>query len=127
MTYTDPELATFGLSEEELKKRGVKYQVLETSFKDDDRAIIEDYKDSYLKLFISKNKILGGVMLAKNAGELVSELILAMHNNLKLNQIFSRVYPYPVASRINKSIIAKHLGKSLKDKKVRGVLRGLYH
>jgi pyruvate/2-oxoglutarate dehydrogenase complex dihydrolipoamide dehydrogenase (E3) component/membrane protein YqaA with SNARE-associated domain len=127
VTYTDPEVATFGLNEGELKKRGIKYQVLETSFKDDDRAIIEGNENGYLKLFIAKNKILGGTMLAKNAGELSSELILSMNNNLKLNQIFSRVYPYPVASRINKTIIAKHLGKSLGRKGVRRVLRGLYH
>ncbi len=39
VTFTDPEVATFGLQEKVLKERGIKYRRLETDFDEDDRAI----------------------------------------------------------------------------------------
>ena len=66
-----------------------------------------------IKLFIHKDKILGGTMIAKNAGELIQELILAKVSNIPLKKIFAKIYPYPVASRINKKILSTHYSKKL--------------
>ena len=52
-------------------------------------------------------------MLAPRAGEIVQELILANTSKLSINTIFNKIYPYPVASRINQQIIAKHKEESL--------------
>ena len=111
VTFTDPELATFGLSEKQLMQSHIKYKKLEQSFHEDDRAIVDNYQYAKLILFISekrflrKQKILGGSMIAPNAGELIQELILAMANKISINAIFNKIYPYPVASRINQKII----------------------
>jgi len=43
VTYTDPEIATFGLNENQLKKRGIKFEKLSLDFKDDDRSIVDDF------------------------------------------------------------------------------------
>jgi len=47
-----------------------------------------------------KEKILGGTMVAPHAGEIIQELILANTSELSVNAIFNKIYPYPVASRI---------------------------
>ncbi|MEO6949726.1 MAG: FAD-dependent oxidoreductase [Ginsengibacter sp.] len=119
VTFTDPELATFGLNEIQLKKRKIPYKKLEQDFADDDRAVVDIYRYGKMILFIrkggwfKKERILGGTMVAPHAGEIVQELILANTSKLSINDIFNKVYPYPVASRINQQIIAKHKEESL--------------
>ena len=107
VTYTTPELATYGLNEIELKKRKIEYKVLESSFAEDDRAITDDAKYGYTKMFVDSKtkKILGGTMIAPNAGELIQELIMAITNGLTTSAIFNKIYPYPTAGRINKRVV----------------------
>ncbi|HEY7536181.1 MAG TPA: NAD(P)/FAD-dependent oxidoreductase [Thermodesulfobacteriota bacterium] len=113
VTYTSPEIATFGLNEEKLQKRGISYQKVVFDFEEDDRAIVDEAQDGKLILYIAKNRILGGSMVAENAGELCQELILANSSGLKLKNIFGKVYPYPTASRVNKRIISLYYANRL--------------
>ena len=125
-TYTTPEVASFGIWEEELKKRGMAYKVLSTSFGEDDRAITDGYQYGKIKLFISlKGKILGGTMVAPHAGELISELVLANSSNLHLNNLFNKTYAYPTATRINKRVISSYVAEKL-TQRAKTVLRSLY-
>jgi pyruvate/2-oxoglutarate dehydrogenase complex dihydrolipoamide dehydrogenase (E3) component len=127
VTYTTPELATFGLSEEALQKSNVQYEKCETTFIDDDRAITSNgtYGKSEVYIDVRSKKILGGTMVANSAGELVQEIILSLEAGLSINHIFNKIYPYPVASRINKSLISKYFKKHFSDSKKK-VLRFLY-
>jgi len=114
VTYTDPEIATFGISVEELKKRGVSYETIAESFSHDDRAITDDYRDGLLKIHISKKgKIFGGTMIAPHAGELTQELIFAQTHRMSLADIFAKIYPYPTAARINKRAAQNYQGRKL--------------
>ncbi len=119
VTFTDPEIATFGLNEKQLKDRGIKYEKLEQDFSGDDRAITDNYQYGKIILYTSKGSlfkkenILGGTMVAPNAGELIQELILANTSGLSIKSIFNKIYPYPVASRVNQHLIVKHKEKSL--------------
>lgn len=117
VTFTDPEVAHFGLDAAELDRRGTPYERWETDLADDDRAVVDDYRDGRLLLFIEKNRlplpgqkrrILGGAMVAPGAGELVQELILANASGLGISAIFDKIYPYPVAARINQKLIVDH-------------------
>ena len=119
VTFTDPEIATFGLNEKQLKERGTAYEKLEKDFSEDDRAVTDNYRYARIILYISKGgflkkeKILGGTMIAPGAGELIQELILANTSGLSISSIFDKIYPYPVASRINQQLIIQHKQKSL--------------
>ncbi len=121
VTFTDPELATFGLSEKQLKERGVSYEKLEQDFEDDDRAVVDTFQYAKMILFVrkkgflKKQKILGGTMIAPGAGELIQELILANTKDISINAIFNKIYPYPVASRINQKIIVEYKSKGLTE------------
>jgi pyruvate/2-oxoglutarate dehydrogenase complex dihydrolipoamide dehydrogenase (E3) component len=114
VTFTDPEVATFGLTEPQLRERKVRYKKLVKHFDDDDRAVIEDYRYGTLLVYAQGNTILGGTMVAPNAGEMVQELILANSAGLTLKHLFNKTYPYPTASRVNKLLA---LDKYLADLK----------
>ncbi|MEO7311895.1 MAG: FAD-dependent oxidoreductase [Chitinophagaceae bacterium] len=119
VTFTDPEIATFGLNEKQLNQRAIKYEKLEQDFSADDRAITDNHQYGRIILYISrggflkKERILGGTMLAPNAGELIQELILANTSGMSINAIFNKIYPYPVAARINQHLIVNHKAKAL--------------
>jgi pyruvate/2-oxoglutarate dehydrogenase complex dihydrolipoamide dehydrogenase (E3) component len=131
VTFTDPEVATFGLQEDFLKRGNYRYERLEMDFSDDDRAIIDDTGYGKLILFLSKGsvlrktKILGGSMVAPGAGELIQELVLANTQQLSINSIFNKIYPYPVASRVNQFIVVKHKERQLTER-TKKTLRFVY-
>ena len=126
VTFTDPELATFGQSEAQLRAAGIRYEVLVTDFRHDDRAITDDYRHGRQKLFIdAAGKIFGGTMVAPQAGELVQELILAQMQGLTLAQLFAKTYAYPIATRINKRSAATFMARKLTPWRAR-LLRFLF-
>ncbi len=102
VTFTDPEVATFGFQEEDLKKNGKGYERIEYDFARDDRAVIEDYEYGRMILFVTpaginpfSPQILGGTIIAPKAGELIQELILAQQKDLTAGDFFNKIYPYP--------------------------------
>lgn len=131
VTFTDPEVATFGLSEKQLKERNFSYEKLVQDFKDDDRAVTDNYQYGKAILFISKKgllkkqKILGGSMIAPGAGELIQELILANSAGISIDKIFNKIYPYPTAARINQTAIVQYKSKDL-TAFIKTVLQKLY-
>jgi len=126
VTYTYPEIATFGFGEDYLKTNNLKYEVLSNDFSHNDRAIVDNYPPSLVKLFVHKGKLFGGTMIAPNAGELIQELILVTQQKLNLKKLFNKTYPYPTATRINRETISTYFSSKLTagNKKI---LRRLFH
>lgn len=131
VTFTDPEVAAFGLSEKQLKERKEHFEKLELYFTDDDRAIVDDYTYGKTILYITKDnffrkpKILGGTMIAPHAGEMIQELILMNTTGGNINEIFHKIYPYPVASRVNQKIITNYKSQQLTPSLVK-LLKNMY-
>ncbi len=121
VTFTDPQVASFGFNEKQLKEKKVDFIRLDQDFEDDDRAITDDYRYGKMVLYINKKRflrkqtILGGTMVAPAAGELIQELVLANSTGLSIDNIFNKIYPYPVATRINQKTILKYKQKSLTE------------
>lgn len=112
VTFTDPEVATFGLGEKQLKEKGIKYEKRVMEFDEDDRAVVGDYQYGKLILFFEKSfffpgnsKILGGSMIAPHAGEITQELVLANAAGIKSSEIFNKIYAYPTSARVNKTMM----------------------
>lgn len=112
VTFTQPEIATFGLTEDYLKENKIEYWRQDQDFSKDDRAIVDEYTYGKITLFLTpktfwnkKRKIIGGSIIAPNAGELMQELTLAMEAELPIDAIYDKLYAYPVASRINQQTI----------------------
>lgn len=112
VTFTQPEIATFGFTEEQLKNNNIEYWRQDQDFSKDDRAIVDEYSYGKITLFLTpktfwnkKRKILGGTIIAPNAGELMQELTLAMEAELPIDFIYEKLYAYPVATRINQQTI----------------------
>jgi len=125
VTYTDPEIATFGLSEETLLERRIPYQVVAEDIPSADRTLTDNYPVGKVKYYLSRGKILGGTVMAPRAGEIIQELILANTYGLSVDKVFNKVYPYPTASRVTKHALLPYFRAKL-TRRTRSVLHWLF-
>lgn len=104
VTYTDPEVASVGLTEEEAKEQDVAYEVTTYHLDDLDRAIAESETKGFVKVLTvpGKDKILGATIAGSHAGEIITEFTLAMRHNMGLGKIMATVHSYPTWSESNK-------------------------
>jgi dihydrolipoamide dehydrogenase len=96
VTYTDPELAHVGQTEEQLREAAVAYTVGRKPMPDVERAVLTGQTDGLVKLLVaSDGTILGGHILAAGAGELIAPVALAMRAELTAKQLANVILPYP--------------------------------
>lgn len=101
VTYTDPELAQVGLTEEEAKSSSTPVEVLRYSLADNERAIIESKSKGMAKVLVDQaGKVLGASILADHAGDLIAEYTLAVRLGLNISDIAQTVHPYPSMSQV---------------------------
>ena len=96
-TYTSPEIAHVGLYEHQAEKQGIAIDTFVQHLSDVDRAILEGDDEGFVKVHTQKgtDKILGATIVASNAGDMISEITLAMTHGLGLSKIGSTIHPYP--------------------------------
>lgn len=95
-TFTDPELAHLGLTEEECKEKNLKFRTYYQAFSSDDRAIADGTKKGRVKIIASPYGKLWGVhILGPRAGELINEFVLARRKGLRLHDIGLTAHVYP--------------------------------
>ena len=100
-TYTEPEIAHVGLSEKDAEAAHL--ETLKLSFDDLDRAILDSGEAGLLKIHHDhRGGIRGATIVAANAGELISEIVLAMNHGVKLGALASDIHPYPTQAEIIK-------------------------
>lgn len=100
-TFTDPELARVGLTEQEARAKYNDVYVLKQDFSGVDRAQAEGVIQGFAKIITRKNgEILGATMVGNSAGELINEVVLAMSYKLKVSAL-SGIHIYPTLSEVN--------------------------
>lgn len=103
-TFTDPEVARVGLSEDEAKARGIAFEVTRYNLEDLDRAIVDEAAHGFVKVLTvpGKDRILGATIVGEHASDLLAEFVLAMRHGLGLNKILGTIHSYPTWSEANK-------------------------
>ena len=96
-TYTSPEVAHVGLLPIDAQKEGIEIQTFTQQMKDVDRAYLEGEENGFVKVHVKKgtDRIVGATIVAKNAGDLISEITVAMKNKVGLKAIGATIHPYP--------------------------------
>jgi len=104
VTFTDPEVARVGLSEDEAEERGIDVEVTKYGIDDLDRAIADGNDHGYVKVLTKpgKDHILGATIVGAHAGELLAEFVLAMKHGIGLNKLLGTIHVYPTMGEANK-------------------------
>ncbi len=97
VAYTDPEVAWVGLTETDAKENGTAYEVGKFPWAASGRAIGNDRTEGVTKLLFDPetNRILGAGIVGTNAGELISELCLAIEMGCEAADIGLTIHPHP--------------------------------
>ena len=96
-TYTDPAIAHVGMYEQDARVKGIEVNTFKRPLKEVDRAITDGEEEGFVKVHVKRgsDKILGATIVARHAGEMLSEITLAMVGNLGLKTIANVIHPYP--------------------------------
>ncbi|MHC4600701.1 MAG: FAD-dependent oxidoreductase, partial [Planctomycetota bacterium] len=96
-TYTDPEIAHVGLYEREAREMGMEVDTYRRSFDDMDRAIADGDEEGFVKVHTEKgtDRIVGATIVARHAGDMISEITAAMAGGLGLKGLSGVIHPYP--------------------------------
>ncbi|PJB73422.1 MAG: dihydrolipoamide dehydrogenase [Alphaproteobacteria bacterium CG_4_9_14_3_um_filter_47_13] len=124
VTYTDPELAQVGLTEEAArKKHGNTIRVATWPFNENDRAITEHFTKGQIRIITDKKgKILGVSIVGSQAGELIGLWALALSSGLKISAVTNMIAPYPTLGEISKRATGAWYTPSLFSNKTRRIV-----
>jgi pyruvate/2-oxoglutarate dehydrogenase complex dihydrolipoamide dehydrogenase (E3) component len=100
VTFTDPEVAHVGLTEEQARaKHGDNVQVRRWNMDHADRAVCENDRNGFIKLIVdNKGAVLGATVVNARAGETITEIIVAIKQKLKVADLAGAIHAYPTYS-----------------------------
>jgi pyruvate/2-oxoglutarate dehydrogenase complex dihydrolipoamide dehydrogenase (E3) component len=109
-TYTDPEIAHVGLYEAEARAQGIPVDTYKVALDDVDRAIADGETEGFVKVLVWKgtDRIVGATIVAAHAGDLISEISVAMAGKIGLKTIADVIHPYPTQAEAIRRVAAAY-------------------
>ena len=111
--YTDPEIASVGITESEAKERGIPYKVGKALTGSNGKTLIESGERGYVKLIFASNKeegnlpegmedgsLIGAQIVAKRATDMIGALTIAVTSGTKLEDLEKVIWPHPTFSEV---------------------------
>jgi dihydrolipoamide dehydrogenase len=113
--FTEPELASVGLSQEEAEERGIEIKVGEFPLQANGRALTMDSYEGIVRVIASKktDKVIGAHVLAPHASEMLPVLTMAVSRRMKLKDLDSIIYIHPTLSEAIGEAALKADGRAL--------------
>ncbi len=126
-TFTDPEVAHVGLTEEQSRvKFGENVRVCRWEMSRTDRAICEDDRDGFVKVIGKKNgSLLGATVVNGRAGETITEFIVAIKQSMKVSDLAGAIHAYPTYSTAVQQLAAELTIEGLMSGASGKIIRGL--
>lgn len=116
VTFTDPEVASVGLSEAAARAQGIDVVVVTTDPSQTARGYIHDFHGGVIKLVGDRTRgvLIGATLVTPRAGEILGELVLAVRAGTPLTTLADVIHPFPAFNRV--------LGASLDELATRAAL-----
>jgi pyruvate/2-oxoglutarate dehydrogenase complex dihydrolipoamide dehydrogenase (E3) component len=102
VTFTDPEVASVGLSESAARAKGIDVVVARADPGESVRGYIHDFHRGALKLVADRERgvLIGATLVTPRAGEIIGELVLAIKLGTPLKMLADLIHPFPAFSRV---------------------------
>ncbi|MEM9487489.1 MAG: FAD-containing oxidoreductase [Myxococcota bacterium] len=125
-TYTEPELAHVGLYERDLEAREIRFKTFTRHFADVDRSKLDGQTEGFVRVHVKHgtDEILGATVVGDRAGDLISELTLAMYSGTGLGTLANVIHPYPTAAEAIRQL-GDQFNRTRLTPTLRKVFRGL--
>jgi len=121
VTYTDPEIAHVGLYEKDAIEQGIAIDTYIQKFDTVDRAILDGETEGFIKVHTKtgKDTIVGATIVARHAGEMISEITTAMYAGKGLKTLANVIHPYPTQALGLKQVAGQIYAGMLTDRRKR--------
>jgi len=101
VVFTDPQIGTVGLSEKQLKERGIDYLSADYPFDDHGKSILMEAKRGYVKIFADQNGVgLGAECVGKDGGELIHSIAVGVTLKASVTDLLRVHWYHPTLSEI---------------------------
>jgi pyruvate/2-oxoglutarate dehydrogenase complex dihydrolipoamide dehydrogenase (E3) component len=102
VTFTDPQVARVGLTEREAKLEKIPYLAASYPFSDHGKSMIMEALDGFVKLVANPEtgEILGGTCVGPAGGELIHEIVAAMHKRMTVHDLATMPHYHPTLAEI---------------------------
>jgi pyruvate/2-oxoglutarate dehydrogenase complex dihydrolipoamide dehydrogenase (E3) component len=102
IVFTEPQVATVGLTEKKAHVRNIPYLVASYTFEDHGKSMIMEAKDGFVKLLAEPitGEIIGGSCVGPIGGELIHEIIAAMHKRMTVFELAAMPHYHPTLAEI---------------------------
>ena len=113
VTFTDPEIASVGLSEAAARAKGIDVIVASADPAETARGYIHDFHGGALKLVGDRRRgvLIGATLVTPRAGEIVGELVLAIKLRTPLETLADVIHPFPAFNRVLGASLGELAGK----------------
>ncbi len=102
VVFTEPQVATVGLTEKEATARGIKFLTASYPFNDHGKSLLMEAKDGFVKLLAhpKSGEILGGACTGPSGGELIHEIVAAMAKRMTVHELAAMPHYHPTLAEI---------------------------
>lgn len=113
--YTNPEVASVGLSEDQAKAKGIAVKVGRFDFRNNGRALCHGEREGFVKVITEEGTgvILGARILGPHASELISEITLAVSLGVKAEVLADMIHPHPALAEAVMEACSDALGRAI--------------
>ncbi len=127
-TFTDPEVARVGLTEEQAREQyGKDVLVFRKPFSEVDRAIADGDTEGFTKIVTTgKGRILGGHIIGPDAGNLIHEIVLAMQKDIPIQTLSTTIHVYPTLAQANQRTADNYYREKLFTSRNRKILSAFF-
>jgi pyruvate/2-oxoglutarate dehydrogenase complex dihydrolipoamide dehydrogenase (E3) component len=122
-TYTDPELAQAGLTENQAREKGLAVRIARWPLHDNDRAQATRETQGFAKIVIVRGRPVGATIVGPHAGELILPWVMAISQKMKLSAVASLIVPYPTLAEISKRAAGSYFTPTLFSRTTRAVVK----
>ena len=124
VTYTDPELAQVGLTEQAAGARGLRLEALTSPFAENDRARTERRPEGFAKvLVVKRGQVHGATIVGSHAGELIPLWCLVIQERIGIGKVARMIAPYPTLAEISKRAAGGYYTPRLFSERTRKLVR----
>ena len=101
--FTLPEVATVGVTEDELKEKGINYTVKKTMYRSNGKALAMDEVDGFIKVLVVDERIVGCHIIGYDASTLIHEAVILMNSKVSTTEAKKYIFAHPTLSELFKN------------------------
>ncbi|MBI9017974.1 MAG: NAD(P)/FAD-dependent oxidoreductase [Phycisphaerae bacterium] len=125
--FTEPQFSHVGLSETQLKKKGINYETIKVNYNDYGAAIAEVIDVGFVKVYASASgRIYGADIIGEGSGEMINEWALAYQKKIRLHDIMLLQHSFPTMGFMSKRIAEVWMTNKMKSEKIKKVCRFMF-